>query len=97
MTKYTTTYNFMDLLKDKGFVPGTDHVEENLSDENLVEWIAGFMAMLSGKINRTVAEYDYDFMDLLHDKGHVPAMVTANDNWQTEPANDNAPAVDVAS
>ncbi|WP_321397809.1 hypothetical protein [Emcibacter sp.] len=83
MTKYIEGYDFMDLLKDKSLVPVTDLAEVKLADK-----VAAFMSRLTGKINRSVIVADYDFMDLLQEKGYVPV---------SEPANDNAPAVNIAS
>jgi len=82
MTNFVSTYNFMDLLKDKGFAPQTDvNVQDNA--QGMESILNGFSGMLSSKIELTTP--DYDFMDLMHDKGFVP-----------EPSNDNVLSEEVA-
>jgi len=78
MTKFLTTYSFMDLLKDYNYVPETDHYENSIIDD-----IENVFAPLTNLV-KTGAR-DYDFMDLLNDKGYSPAAnnkiwVASNDN-----------------
>lgn len=75
-------YDFMDLMRDNGFVP--EPVNDNV--ENSIDVAATVNAMvgkLVWKIEHTVEHHD--FMDLLHDKGFVPTY-----------SNDNAANVQVA-
>ncbi len=71
MTNFVSTYNFMDLLKDKGIAPQTD---ANSNDFSAI--FDGLVGKLSDRIELPVE--DYDFMDLMHDKGFVPEP--SNDN-----------------
>ena len=75
MTNYVSQYNFMDLLKENDAVPQIE--------ENVVSIIDVFNAMV-GKLSTTIEQShaSYDFMDLLYDKGFVPAY--CNDNQLTE-------------
>jgi len=74
MTTLTTTYSFMDLLKDKGHVPSLEETSIMLEIENGFNTIAQFME------DNTV---DYDFLDLLRDKAYnlstVPVAVNDNE------------------
>ncbi len=72
MTNIVSQYNFMDLLKDKGFAPQTD-----LNTNNVVSIFNGLVAILSLKIEQPMAHYD--FMDLMRDNGFVPEP--SNDNF----------------
>ncbi|NOZ43110.1 MAG: hypothetical protein GXP02_08120 [Alphaproteobacteria bacterium] len=71
MTNFVSAYNFMDLLKDKGFVPQTD--VNSFSFGAILNRLAG---RLSSGIELSTRHYD--FMDLLHDKGFIPEP--SNDN-----------------
>ena len=86
MTKFLTTYSFMDLLKDYNYVPETDHYETSLIDdiEEVFSPLANFFK---------VSTEDYDFMDLLHDKGYIPTL--SNTVWIA--SNDNDIVIQVAS
>jgi len=72
MTHIVSGYNFMDLLKDKGFAPQTD-----ATTFGLVSIFDGIFGKLSSKIELPVDHYD--FMDLMHDKGFVPEPSNDND------------------
>ncbi len=72
MTNFVSTYNFMDLLKDKGIAPQTD-VNSN---DYINAIFDGLVGKLSARIELPVE--DHDFMDLMHDKGFVPEP--SNDN-----------------
>ncbi|MBL4801035.1 MAG: hypothetical protein JKY45_04020 [Emcibacter sp.] len=71
MTKFVSGYNFMDLLKDKGFAPQTD-----ANTNNVVSIFNGLVAKLSSKIELSAGHYD--FMDLMRDNGFIPEP--SNDN-----------------
>lgn len=71
MTNFVSGYNFMDLLKDKGFAPQTD-----LNTSNVGAIFNGLVTKLSSKIEQTAGHYD--FMDLMRDNGFVPEP--SNDN-----------------
>ncbi|MCF8473152.1 MAG: hypothetical protein K9G26_00535 [Emcibacter sp.] len=71
MTNYILKYGFMDLLKDKKIAPRTD-----MNTIELAAIINEMVSKLSMKVEQQTE--DYNFMDLLHDKGFVP-----------EPSNDN--------
>jgi len=73
MTNLVSTYNFMDLLKDKGFAPQTD-----AHSIDVAAIFNGLVGKLSSKIELP-AEH-YDFMDLMYDKGFVPEPSNDNDN-----------------
>ncbi len=75
MTNFVSTYNFMDLLKDKGFAPQTD-----VTTSDLRSIFNGWVGDMSSKIELPTEHYD--FMDLMHDKGFVP--VPSNDNDLTK-------------
>jgi len=77
-----THYDFMDLMRDNGFVPEPVNDNEKLPF-NAIAMLNGLAGKLVWKIELPVEHYD--FMDLLHDKGFVPAY-----------SNDNAPTVQVA-
>tara|TARA_R110002073_G_scaffold13072_15_gene56231 strand:- start:190 stop:396 length:207 start_codon:yes stop_codon:yes gene_type:complete len=62
----------MDLLKDKGFAPQTD-----VTSLELVSVFNGLLGKLSSQVEQTTA--DYDFMDLMQDKGFVPTPSNDND------------------
>jgi len=69
MTTLTTTYSFMDLLKDYNYVPETDH------SENF------FLLTIKSAYNRLadlVRTNDYNFMDLLKDNDYVPEIAEDN-------------------
>ena len=76
----------MDLLKDKGVAPRTD-----VNSNELVSKFFGLFGRLSSTIEQ--AGTHYDFMDLLHDKGFVPAL---NSGPIPVPSNDNDLQVRVA-
>jgi len=65
----------MDLLKDYNYVPETDHYQNSILDD-----IEDAFAPIAN-IFKAGTE-DYDFMDLLNDKGYVPIYYRAasNDN-----------------
>ena len=69
----------MDLLRDKKYVPETDHVGNELIHdiESLFDQLADIV---------TDSSADYDFMDLLNDKGYVPAQ----NSWTQFASNDNS-------
>lgn len=72
MTNYVSGYDFMDLLKDNGYVPLTDRVSIRMSS---------MIADLKKSFLQSAIEFNqdsHDFMDLLSDKGMVPEA--ANDN-----------------
>lgn len=77
----------MDLLKDYNYVPKTDHFEPSFIDEieEVFSPIADFFK---------AGTDDYDFMDLLHDKGYTP---TASNNAVWIASNDNDILIQVAS
>lgn len=86
MTKFLTTYSFMDLLKDYNYVPETDHYATSIIDdiEEVFSPLADFFK---------AGTEDYDFMDLLHDKGYIPTP--SNTVWIA--SNDNDIVIQVAS
>lgn len=67
------TYGFMDLLKDKGHVP--EIIEQELSIiedfENSINEVVDFLEVQAS---------DYDFLDLLQDKGYGRIPFASNDN-----------------
>lgn len=67
------TYDFMDLLKDKGHVP--EIIEQELSIiedfENSINEVVDFFDAQTS---------DYDFLDLLQDKGYGRNPIASNDN-----------------
>ena len=67
------TYDFMDLLRDKGHVP--EIIEQELSIieefENSINEVVDFIDAQTS---------DYDFLDLLQDKGYGRIPVASNDN-----------------
>jgi len=69
----------MDLLKDKNYVPETDHVSNELMHD-----IEKLFDQLTDIVTDNAA--DYDFMGLLNDKGYVPAL----DRWIPVASNDNS-------
>ncbi|MDG1437355.1 MAG: hypothetical protein P8P98_00160 [Emcibacteraceae bacterium] len=73
MTSLTDTYNFMDLLRDKGHVP--ERAEESI----LLEIESGLHSIVEFVEETTM---DYDFLDLVMEKGAVAQLVpvAANDN-----------------
>ncbi|MDG1858415.1 MAG: hypothetical protein P8I94_04890 [Emcibacteraceae bacterium] len=73
MTSLTDTYNFMDLLRDKGHIPMRE--EESI----LLEIESGLHSIVEFVEETTM---DYDFLDLLMEKSAVAQMVpvAANDN-----------------
>lgn len=85
MTTIFETYNFMDLLKDKKYVPETDVIETTYAQE-INEMIDSVSAFVRGRTE------DYDFMDLLGDKGYR----SVNDNW-VKAHNDNQPTIEAVS
>ena len=80
MTTFTTTYSFMDLLKDNNYVPETD-----TNEKTFLEDIEDSILALGSYIK--ISAEDYSYMDLLADHGQVPA----NDNvlWNASNDNDN--------
>lgn len=73
MTNFVSAYNFMDLLKDKGFAPQTD-----VKTNKVVSIVKELVATMSSKIEQATSQYNY--MDLLQDNGYVPVPV--NDNQE---------------
>ena len=67
MTNMASTYSFMDLLTDKGFVPATGR--------NTVS-ILGVISSAVSSLMSDLDQVEYGFMDLLKEKNMVPA----NDN-----------------
>lgn len=67
------TYDFMDLLKDKGHVPEIIEQELSIIDdfEQSVNEVIEFFEE---------ATMDYDFIDLLQDKGYGAVPIASNDN-----------------
>jgi len=68
----------MDLLKEYDYVPETDHNETSIFDN-----FESFFAPITDFVKASADEYD--FMDLLNDKGYVTAnsadaLVASNDN-----------------
>ncbi|MCC3861355.1 hypothetical protein [Pseudemcibacter aquimaris] len=86
MTYIFDTYNFMDLLKDKKYVPEAD-VTETTYTQDINEMIDTVSAFVKSRTE------DYDFMDLLGDKGYQ----SVNDNWVKSHSNDNQSTLEVAS
>lgn len=72
MTYLTSTYNFMDLLKDNGVVPAAPQQTSAL-------WAR--VTALFSQVETPEFDLDYDFMDLMHSKGFVPAHCNDNDLW----------------
>jgi len=62
----------MDLLKDKGVAPRAD-----VNSNEMVSILNGLVDSLSLKIE--LPAEGHDFMDLMHDKGFVPAPGNDND------------------
>ena len=75
MTIFVSGYNFMDLLKDKGFAPQTD-----VTSNRVMSLFKGLVGALPLKVERLTAQYD--FMDLMRDRGFIPepTPVPVNDN-----------------
>jgi len=71
VTNYVSTYDFMDLLNDKGVVPQTE-----VKTNRYVSLFKGLVSKLSSTVELPLEHHD--FMDLMHDKGFVP--VPCNDN-----------------
>lgn len=69
MTNIVSAYNFMDLLKDNGFVPQAD---AGLYGPGTI--INGLKSRLFAKIAQPLERHD--FMDLMRDNGQVPAAKT---------------------
>ncbi len=63
MTNITSTYSYMDLLKDNGYVPQV-HIDES----SLLDSVKGFYS----RVSETTSEYS--FMDLMKDHGQVPVV-----------------------
>ncbi|MCC3859605.1 hypothetical protein [Pseudemcibacter aquimaris] len=68
-----STYDFMDLLKDKGHVPEIIEQELDIIEE------------FEQSVNEVIeffeeATMDYDFIDLLQDKGYAMVSLASNDN-----------------
>ena len=71
MTQISYTNDFMGLLKAFNYVP--DVVKNEIEyPENISSLVEHFKDLVKSSTE------DYDFMDLLGDKGHVPV----NDNWK---------------
>ncbi len=68
-------YDFMDLMRDNGYVPVPVNDNEEISI-NVAASINDLVGKMVWKIEHTVEHHD--FMDLLHDKGFVPPY--SNDN-----------------
>lgn len=76
----------MDLLKDYNYVPATEKSEIEFP-ENIASLVEYFTDLVKSKTE------DYDFLDLLSDKGYAPV----NDNWVKTYVNDNGDTVKIAS
>ena len=71
MKQISYTNDFMGLLKAFNYVP--DVVKNEIEyPENISSLVEHFKDLVKSSTE------DYDFMDLLGDKGHVPV----NDNWK---------------
>jgi hypothetical protein len=77
----------MDLLKDYNYVPETDHYETSF-----IDYIEESFSPLTNFFK--AGTEDYDFMDLLHDKGYIP---TPSNNSVWIASNDNDIVIQVAS
>ncbi len=77
MTNYVSQYNFMDLLKDNSSLP-----QPEVETISYVAILRGLVEQFSLTIEQSYESHN--FMDLLYDKGHVPAY--CNDNYLTEDA-----------
>jgi len=86
MTQVLSTYGFMDLLKEYNYVPETEKNEIEFP-ENIAALVAYFTDLVKSRTE------DYDFLDLLDDKGYVPV----NDNWIKSYINDNDEINKIAS
>ena len=86
MTNIFKAYNFRDLLKEYNYVPETDLLETTYTQDinELIDTVSAFV-----KENTE----DYDFMDLLGDKGYQ----SVNDNWTKTHSNDNASTIEAVS
>jgi len=86
MTNIFKAYNFIDLLKEYNYVPETDLHETTYSQDinEIIDTVSGFV-----KENTE----DYDFMDLLDDKGYQ----SVNDNWTKTHSNDHAATIEAVS
>lgn len=73
MTNLLNTYNFMDLLKEKGQVPTQEEMSILFEIENSINEFSEFMEETTT---------DYNFLNLLQDKGYgrKMAFVASNDN-----------------
>lgn len=67
------SYDFMDLLKDKGHVPEIIDQELSIIEdfENSINEVVDFFEAQAT---------DYDFLDLLQDKGYGRLPIASNDN-----------------
>ena len=63
MTLFTSTYSYMDLLNDRGYVP-VKHEQEN----GILDSLNATYETLRDEVS------DYTFMDLMKDRGQVPTM-----------------------
>lgn len=86
MTNIFKAYSFMDLLKEYNHVPETDLLKTTYSQDinELIDTVSTFVKE---------STEDYDFMDLLDDKGYQ----SVNDNWVKTHSNDNQPSIEAAS
>lgn len=76
----------MDLLKEYNYVPETDLLETTYTQDinELIDTVSTFVKE---------STEDYDFMDLLGDKGYQ----SVNDNWVKAHSNDNRPTFEAVS
>ena len=74
----TGHYDFMDLMRDNGFIPEPSN-DNDLPSIDLVSLVNGMVGKFDWKVE--VPAEHHDFMDLMHDKGFVPAH--CNDNGAT--------------
>lgn len=74
------------MLKEYNYVPETDLHETTYSQDinEIIDTVSGFV-----KENTE----DYDFMDLLDDKGYQ----SVNDNWTKTHSNDHAATIEAVS
>lgn len=90
MTAFLKNYDFMDLLKNYNYVPEADHDEPSIWDDfekkfdRLVEVIS---------INTS----EYDFLDLLKDKGYSELVQDHVRCVSSDASNDNEIFIQVAS
>ncbi len=76
----------MDLLKAYNYVPAAEK-----NENQILKNVTNFIQVVMNSVK--VKAIDYDFMDLLADKGYVPV----NDNWVKRLVNDNVNTFNIAS